>query len=48
MYFEFSPPPSKVFATTMEYSEELKPGENQYISNELGVGYRMHNDNEKE
>ena len=24
----------------------LKPGENQYISNELGVGYRMHNDNE--
>lgn len=22
----------------------LKPGENQYISNELGVGYRMHND----
>lgn len=27
---------------------KLKPGENQYISNELGVGYRMHNDNEKE
>ena len=24
----------------------LKPGENQYISNELGVGYRMHNDKE--
>lgn len=24
----------------------IKPGENQYISNELGVGYRMHNDNE--
>ncbi len=24
----------------------LKPGENQYISNELGLGYRMHNDNE--
>lgn len=24
----------------------LKPGENKYISNELGVGYRMHNDNE--
>lgn len=24
----------------------LKPGENRYISNELGVGYRMHNDNE--
>ena len=24
----------------------LKPGENQYISNELGVGYRMHNDSE--
>ncbi|MBO5369387.1 MAG: response regulator transcription factor [Clostridia bacterium] len=24
----------------------LKPGENQYISNELGVGYRLHNDNE--
>ncbi len=24
----------------------LKPGENHYISNELGVGYRMHNDNE--
>lgn len=24
----------------------LKPGENQYISNELGVGYRMHNDYE--
>ena len=24
----------------------LRPGENQYISNELGVGYRMHNDNE--
>lgn len=24
----------------------LKPGENQYLSNELGVGYRMHNDNE--
>ena len=23
---------------------KLKPGENQYISNELGVGYRMHND----
>ncbi len=22
----------------------LKPGENKYISNELGVGYRMHND----
>lgn len=22
----------------------LKPGENRYISNELGVGYRMHND----
>jgi len=22
----------------------IKPGENQYISNELGVGYRMHND----
>ena len=22
----------------------LRPGENQYISNELGVGYRMHND----
>lgn len=25
----------------------LKPGDNKYISNELGVGYRMHNDNEK-
>ena len=25
---------------------DLKPGENKYISNELGVGYRMHNDNE--
>lgn len=24
----------------------LKPGENRYISNELGVGYRMHNDTE--
>lgn len=24
----------------------LKPGENQYISNELGVGYRMHDDSE--
>lgn len=24
----------------------LKPGENQYLSNELGVGYRMHSDNE--
>lgn len=24
----------------------LKPGENKYISNELGVGYRMHNDDE--
>ena len=24
----------------------LKPGENRYISNEHGVGYRMHNDNE--
>lgn len=24
----------------------LKPGENQYISNELGVGYRMHNDSD--
>lgn len=24
----------------------LRPGENQYISNELGVGYRMHNDDE--
>ena len=24
----------------------LKPGENKYISNELGVGYRMHNDSE--
>ncbi len=24
----------------------IKPGENRYISNELGVGYRMHNDNE--
>ncbi len=24
----------------------LKPGENRYISNELGVGYRMHNDSE--
>lgn len=24
----------------------LTPGENQYLSNELGVGYRMHNDNE--
>ena len=24
----------------------LKPGDNKYISNELGVGYRMHNDNE--
>lgn len=24
----------------------LKPGENRCISNELGVGYRMHNDNE--
>lgn len=24
----------------------LKPGENKYISNELGVGYRMHNDTE--
>lgn len=24
----------------------LKPGENHYISNELGVGYRMHNDSE--
>jgi two-component system KDP operon response regulator KdpE len=24
----------------------LKPGQNQYISNELGVGYRMHNDGE--
>ena len=23
----------------------LKPGENKYISNELGVGYRMHQDN---
>lgn len=23
----------------------LKPGENKYISNELGVGYRMHDDN---
>ncbi len=22
----------------------LKPGENKYISNEIGVGYRMHND----
>lgn len=25
-----------------------KPGENHYISNELGVGYRMNNDNEAE
>ena len=25
-----------------------KPGENQYISNELGVGYRMNGDNETE
>lgn len=25
-----------------------KPGENQYISNELGVGYRMNSDNETE
>lgn len=25
----------------------LKPGDNKYISNELGVGYRMHNDTEK-
>lgn len=25
----------------------LKPGDNKYISNELGVGYRMHNDEEK-
>jgi len=25
---------------------DLKPGENKYISNEIGVGYRMHNDNE--
>ncbi len=24
----------------------LKPGDNKYISNELGVGYRMHNDTE--
>ena len=24
----------------------LRPGDNKYISNELGVGYRMHNDNE--
>ncbi len=24
----------------------IKPGENHYISNELGVGYRMHNDTE--
>lgn len=24
----------------------LKPGESKYISNELGVGYRMYNDNE--
>lgn len=23
---------------------DLKPGDNKYISNELGVGYRMHND----
>jgi len=25
----------------------LKPGDNKYISNELGVGYRMHNDTEQ-
>ena len=25
---------------------DLKPGDNKYISNELGVGYRMHNDGE--
>ncbi len=25
----------------------LKPGENRYISNELGVGYRMHHDHEE-
>ena len=24
----------------------LKPGQNRYIANELGVGYRMHNDEE--
>lgn len=24
----------------------LNPGENKYISNELGIGYRMHNDDE--
>lgn len=24
----------------------LKPGENKYLSNELGIGYRMHNDEE--
>ncbi len=25
---------------------DLRPGDNKYISNELSVGYRMHNDNE--
>lgn len=26
---------------------KLKPGENKYISNELGIGYRLHNDSEE-
>ena len=25
----------------------IKPGDSKYISNELGVGYRMHNDEER-